>query len=100
LAERPISFENMFYGDFSYRNFSLVTHVDFDRLTISLLGVMVALMWVSRATDLDGVPRETVAQISEKSSKSAEPEFLEVEIVPPEEDRTRKRPSDHPRLKR
>ena len=32
-----ISFEEMFYGDWSYHNFSLVRHVGFGQLTIVLL---------------------------------------------------------------
>ena len=46
-----ISFEEMFYGDWSYHNFSLVRHVGFGQLTIVLLGVMLALFLVSRSED-------------------------------------------------
>ena len=48
-----ISFEEMFYGDWSYHNFSLVRHVGFGQLTIVLLGVMLALFLVSRSEDID-----------------------------------------------
>ena len=47
-----ISFEEMFYGDWSYHNFSLVRHVGFGQLTIVLLGVMLALFLVSRSEDI------------------------------------------------
>jgi hypothetical protein len=48
-----MSFEEMFYGDWSYHNFSLVRHVGFGQLTIVLLGVMLALFLVSRSKDID-----------------------------------------------
>jgi len=55
-----ISFEEMFYGDFSYQNFSLVRHVGFGQLTIVLLGVMLALFLVSRSEDIDNEPYRTL----------------------------------------
>jgi len=48
-----ISFEEMFYGDWSYHNFSLVRHVGFGQLTIVLLGIMLALFLVSRSEDIE-----------------------------------------------
>ena len=48
-----ISFEEMFYGNFSYQNFSLVRRVEFGTLTILLLCVMGALLLITLSGNTD-----------------------------------------------
>lgn len=47
------SFEELFYGKFSYRDFSLVTRVSFGQHTVILLGVMGILWFIAANSDLD-----------------------------------------------
>ena len=47
------SFEELFYGTFSYRNFSLVRRVSFGQHTLILLGVMGVLWFIAANSDLD-----------------------------------------------
>ena len=79
-----ISFEEMFYGDFSYQNFSLVRRVGFGQLTIVLLGVMLALFLVSRSEDIDNEPLPDTMQMRHRPCQVREPEILDAEILPDE----------------
>ena len=48
-----VSFEELFYGTFSYQNFSLVRRVSFGQHTVILLGVMGILWFIAVNSDLD-----------------------------------------------
>ena len=48
-----LSFEELFYGTFSYHNLSLVRRVGFGQHTVLLLGVMGALWFIAANDDLD-----------------------------------------------
>jgi hypothetical protein len=48
-----ISFEELFYGTFSYNNFSLVRRVSFGQHTLILLGVMAMMWFIAAKDDLD-----------------------------------------------
>ena len=53
------SFEQLFYGTFSYQNFSLVRRVSFGQHTFILLGVMGILWFVAVNSDLDTAQAES-----------------------------------------
>ena len=76
-----ISFEEMFYGHFSYQHFSLIRRVGFGTLTITLLGVMGLLLLLAMDKNLDeaakSVMRMAIADVKE-------PEFLDAEVLPPD----------------
>ena len=82
-----MSFETMFYGSFSYHSFSLVRHVGFDQLSITLLGVIGVLLFIATNKDLDVESHPMGMPIGQKFHNREEPEFLDAEVVPPEDAR-------------
>jgi hypothetical protein len=80
-----IDFELLFYGKISYDNSGLIRHVGFVDLTIAFLGALGALLYIAVNEDLDTESSPKKAKIGEAFSGSRETEFLDAEILPPEE---------------
>ena len=77
------AFETLFYGEFTYRDLSLVRHVKFDELTLVLLAVAGALLFISLNASSDAA-RSQGETARDSLPKPREPEFLDVEVLPPE----------------
>ena len=88
------SFEELLYGSASYHNLSLIRHVGFGDLTIALLGVLGALLFIAVNENLDTVVPPNRATIGESFSGTREPGFLDAEILPPEGNDSNRRPSN------
>jgi hypothetical protein len=59
-----ISFEGLFYGSFSYHNFSVVRRVSFGQHTLTLLGVMAMMWFIAANDDLDTGQIESSRRLS------------------------------------
>lgn len=80
-----VLFEELFYGNFSYRDFSLVRRVSFGQHTLILLGMMGILWFIATNDDLDAEQSSGRRQLQEKGDVPQEPEILDAEILPPED---------------
>jgi hypothetical protein len=83
-------FERMFYTAGS----TAWPHVDVGLLAISLLVVIGVFLFITTSENLDVAAGPTRPQITERGRDTGEPEFLDVEILPPEENKAK----DPPRL--
>ena len=92
------AFEVTFYGHVSYDNMSSVRHVGLGELALVQLAVWGALLFIIADEDLDAESSAKGVQPDADSTKSSEPEFLEVEILPPEEPEAMRRDRRAPRL--
>jgi len=88
------SFELLFYGKVSYHNLSLVRHVGLGDLTIVLLGAMGSLLYIALNEDLDTESSPKRATRGQALSDAREPEFLDAEIQPTEENDSSGHPAD------
>ena len=94
-----VDFERTFYEQASYRsNFSLVHHVGFGQLVLALLCVYGSILFVVVREDLDtDIELPRLPQTVEASPDAGEPEFLDAEILAPENKRAGMR-DNPPRL--
>ena len=80
------AFEELFYGNFGYQNFSLVRRVETGQLTIVLLVVMGCLLFIATNEDLGRDFLAEKARIHKALSDTGKPEFLDAEILPGEQE--------------
>jgi hypothetical protein len=89
------NFEITFYRNYPFNELPPGRHVAFGQLILALIAVMGVLLLIVSSEALDAEPSAKRIQTSEQPrGASTEPEFLEVEILPPEEDGKGKRPGD------
>lgn len=91
-------FEVMFYGHVSYDNVHLAQSVGVGELVFAQLVVWGAVLFIATKKELDGEPAVKSIQQVAKPSK-AEPEFLEAEILPPQEQKAKPTDRRPPRLR-
>lgn len=92
------SFEEILYGGWSYNNLRLVRHVGFGQLILAIIVVMGGLVYIARDKSLDGSPARENTPFGRHPRASQEPEFLDAEILPSEEELS-DRPPRQPRLR-
>jgi hypothetical protein len=87
---QDVDFERTFYGHLSYNsNSSLARHVGIGQLVLALLVVFGSVLFVVVQEDLEGESPQERRKIGEGACGSEEPEFLNAEILSPEEGRHR-----------
>lgn len=87
---QDVDFERTFYGHLSYNpNSSLARHVGIGQLVLALLAVFGSVLFVVVQEDLEGESPQKGPQIGEGACDTQEPEFLDAEILSPEEEHDR-----------
>lgn len=82
----------------SARGLTSMPQVSLGVLSMSLFGTMLALLFITTCDTLDSEIEPKASREIENPGQNRVPEFLDVEILPPEEKRT-KRPQNFPSLR-
>jgi hypothetical protein len=89
-------FEELFFGGWSPQNSGAERHVGFGQLVLTIIIVMASLVYIARDNEVNQALEK--ARPRGRTSAGPEPEFLDAEILPPEQAPGRRGP-EHRRLR-